>query len=310
MSSVAISVVVPAYNARMWIREAIESTLSQTLAPAEILVVDDGSTDDTPAVLAEYGTKIRCITQPNRGVAFARNVGIRLATGEFIAILDADDVWHPRKLELQARVMREHPSIATLGTRVFDWPTRNMPSVECEGLPRVTVVDRNALAVKNYLAASSVMIRRDVIERIGGFDVQLQGAADHDCWLRAAEIADVGNLELPLMGYRSLAGSMSKQAHAMEADMRRILTKLDASDYWRGDRLLRRRAHSYVSYSCAYLHGAAGDQVGALKQLLKSLAWYPLPYSRAEAGVGLGRARRLTVQVLRLARVMHPDPGC
>jgi hypothetical protein len=203
--------------------------------------------------------------------------------------------------------MRAHPAIGTLGTRIFDWPTQPIPSIKSEVSPHLTIVDRDQLAVKNYLAASSVMVRRDIVQRVGGFDTQLQGAEDHDYWLRAAEIAHVAKVDLPLMGYRSVAGSLSKQARAMEADMRRILSKLDDRDYWRGDRLLRRKAHSYVNYSCAFLHGAAGDQVGAIRRSVASLAWYPLPFTRAEAGVSLGRPKRLTVQVLRLAGLMQPD---
>src|SRR6185437_11144924 len=95
-----VSVVIPTYNSGPLVTEAVESVLAQTLPAAEVLVVDDGSTDDTPERLAAYGERIRYLPQANQGVAAARNRGIREATGDLIAFLDADDVWHPRKLEI------------------------------------------------------------------------------------------------------------------------------------------------------------------------------------------------------------------
>lgn len=305
-----VSVVIPVFNGREWVRAAVESALAQTERAREVIVVDDGSTDDTPAVLGSYGDRIRAISQRNSGVASARNAGMRAAEGDLIAFLDADDVWHPRKLELQTRALAAHPEIGLLGTRVFDWPAQGYPSVVGAPAPGVTRVEAGSLAVKNYLTVSSVMVRREVAQRAGEFDTQLQGAADHDYWLRAAEHAGVGNLEARLTGYRAVAGSMSRQAAAMEADMRRILRKLDARDAWRGSRALRMRAHSYVNFSCAYMYGAAGRQGAAVVRMLRSLLWYPWPYARAEAVVPWARARRLAVLLLRMAGVMKPDPGC
>src|SRR5712675_1199611 len=96
-----VSVIIPTYNSGRLVVEAVESALAQTLAPAEILVVDDGSTDDTRDRLAKFGPPVSYIHQENQGVAAARNRGIRAATGDLVAFLDADDVWHPKKLERQ-----------------------------------------------------------------------------------------------------------------------------------------------------------------------------------------------------------------
>src|SRR5437773_3781756 len=101
LMNVTVSVVIPTYNYARYLPEAIDSALAQTHAPLEVIVVDDGSTDDTPRVLAVYGDRIRVIRQANRGPGAARNTGIAAARGEYVGFLDADDVWLPRKLELQ-----------------------------------------------------------------------------------------------------------------------------------------------------------------------------------------------------------------
>jgi len=310
MSPQTVSVIIPTFNCRSWVGQAIDSALAQTLAPTEIIVIDDGSTDDTGAVLNAYGTRIRRITQPNQGVAAARNSGLRAARGDLVAFLDADDVWHPCKLALQTRIMSKSPDVGLLASRVFPWPAETMPELELpEGL-RPVRIGREQLAVRNYLPTSSVLVRRDVVERTGEFDVRLNGPEDHDYWLRTTGVASVALLSLPLVGYRRVSGSLSTRPRTMEAGLRRILHKLDGDDFWRGDRMLRRRAYGYASLSCSQLYGAAGDQISAARKLLESLAWYPLPMRRAEAGVPLGRARRLAVVLLRLAHLMEPDPTC
>ncbi len=112
MKRANVSVVIPTYNAASWIAETLESVLAQTVQPAEIIVVDDGSTDDTAVVLDPYQNRIRHICQDNAGVSAARNRAIEAANGEFIAFLDSDDIWHPQKLEYQMDVFA-HPRAGT-----------------------------------------------------------------------------------------------------------------------------------------------------------------------------------------------------
>jgi len=306
-----ISVVIPAFNAAPWIREAIGSALAQTIAPLEVIVVDDGSTDETATLLAAYGTRIRTITQPNQGVAAARNAGIAAACGEWIAFLDADDVWDRRKLELQLQALQSDSSIGLFGTATFAWPL-SQPCTCDRAIDRMMPlarITRDTLAVKNYLTTSSILVRHDVVKSVGAFDTALCGPEDHDYWLRCADFTRIAILMVPLTGYRAVSGSLSTRAPAMEAGMRRILSKLEARDFWRGQRLRRRHAYSYVSHSCAQLHGAAGNQTLAIQKLIASIIWYPFPYTRAEAGVPFVRARRLAVLLLRLLGLRPPDPG-
>src|SRR5262249_9808749 len=122
MSSALISVIIPTFNAGHFITEAIDSVLGQTAVPAEIIVVDDGSKDDTRERLARYGRQIRYIHQKKQGVSATRNRGVQEALGEHIAFLDAGDVWHPRKLELQLATLSGETDLGLLGTRTFPWP--------------------------------------------------------------------------------------------------------------------------------------------------------------------------------------------
>src|SRR5436305_5180727 len=105
MNGVPVSVVIPTYNCGGLVAEAVGSVLAQSRLPAEIIVVDDGSRDDTRERLAPFGDRIRYVCQANQGVSAARNLGVQHARGEVIAFLDADDIWHPRRLELQLQVM-------------------------------------------------------------------------------------------------------------------------------------------------------------------------------------------------------------
>ncbi|CAG0941402.1 partial heptose III glucuronosyltransferase, partial [Anaerolineae bacterium] len=106
-----LSVVIPVYNGEKFIGRALESVFSQTVPPDEIIVVNDGSRDGTAQKLAEFGDRIQVISIPNGGVANARNVGLKACTGDLIALLDADDIWYPDKLEKQLAVMQRYPAI-------------------------------------------------------------------------------------------------------------------------------------------------------------------------------------------------------
>src|SRR5512143_4014499 len=112
-----VSVVMPVYNGARYLRQALESALNQTYRPLEIIVVDDGSTDETSAILAEFGSRIRAIRQKNPGSAAARNAALQAAHGEIIAFLDADDLWLPQKLEVQVAYLRAHPDVELVATR-------------------------------------------------------------------------------------------------------------------------------------------------------------------------------------------------
>ncbi len=296
-----VSVIIPSYNSGPLVAEAVASALAQSHAPAEVIVIDDGSTDNTPERMAAFGPPVRYLRQPNQGVAAARNAGLRVATGELIAFLDADDVWHPRKLELQVECLRRAPEVALLGTGTVDWPRERFP-IDDFGEPRQPLrVCFDELVVRNHFVTSSVVVRKNALDRVGEFDRALHGPEDFDLWLRVAREAPVANLPLPLTGYRDVVGSLGKQAVTMQSCGRRILEKLGGGGVFRGRPWLRRKAHSYLDYSCAYLHGADGNPGPALRSMLRSLIQYPMPYRRRDVRMPLARARLLARLVRRWA---------
>ncbi len=225
-----------------------------------------------------------------------------------VAFLDADDVWHPRKLELQARIFAEDPSLGLLGTGAFDWPMAAFPEVGPDQSGPVVPVTWCQLAVKNYLTTSSVVARHEILDEAGPFDTRMQGPEDRDLWLRVAEISRIANLDKPLTGYRKVPGSVSRQSAICQEGMLRILSKLDDQNAWRGDHLLRRRAYAYVHHSCSYNYSVEGEYSIALLNLMKSFAWYPFPFRQSEVRTRLERPKRLVNIALRMLRLRGQEP--
>ena len=178
-----ISVVIPTYNRVTFLKDAIDSVLAQTFLDFELIVVDDGSTDETPKLLSSYNNKVRVITQTNQGPSAARNRGIETAKGEWIAFLDSDDVWKPDKLKKQVQFITDNPDTKICqteevwirsGKRVNPKKKHEMHSgwIYEKCLPLCIV------------SPSSVMIHQDVFEKAGLFDETMLACEDYDLWLR------------------------------------------------------------------------------------------------------------------------------
>jgi glycosyltransferase involved in cell wall biosynthesis len=185
MSPPTVSVVVTVYNGERFIGESLTAILSQTRPPEEVVVVDDGSTDDTPRELERFGGDIRVISQVNGGHANALNRGFREARGDYCAKCDADDIWMPEKLRRQVSSLTAHREIdvAFGGARFF-----GLSEGPRAPYPDAGLLDRGdllrSLYRANSICASSTLIRRDLYERLGPFDERL-GAEDYDYWMRA-----------------------------------------------------------------------------------------------------------------------------
>jgi len=180
-----ITVVIPTYNRATFLKDAIDSVLAQTFLDFELIVVDDGSTDDTPKLLSSYNNKVRVITQTNQGPSAARNRGIEAAKGKWIAFLDSDDVWKPDKLKKQVRFITDHPDTKICQTEEV-W-IRNGKRVN----PRKKHEMHSGWIYEKCLplcivSPSSVMIHQDVFEKVGLFDETMPACEDYDLWLRIA----------------------------------------------------------------------------------------------------------------------------
>ncbi len=186
MSQPRVSVVIPSYNCERYLPEAIDSVLAQTYQDFEIIVVDDGSTDRTANVLSQYGDRVRAVYQQNQGVANARNHGIQLARGEWIAFLDADDVLLPHKLEAQLAVADAHAGLGMIHSgwnRVDAEGNVLMPVELWRQVPELTL--ESWLRWKPVLP-SAMLFQRKWLEQIGGFDPRFPPAEDTELVLRLA----------------------------------------------------------------------------------------------------------------------------
>ena len=202
-----VSVVIPAYNYGQFVTEAVESALNQTYRPLEVIVVDDGSTDDTRERLAPYLDRIRYVYQGNMGLSAARNTGIRHAKGEWVALLDADDLWHPRKTDVQLGVAGIDPSIGLVGSP----DCTDMPP-ELPDSPASRAIGVDDCLFGEPVSGSSALVRRNVFAAIGGFDESLRSAEDRDMWLRLAVTTRGVQVSTPCWRYREHAGQMSRHA--------------------------------------------------------------------------------------------------
>jgi glycosyltransferase involved in cell wall biosynthesis len=302
MNRVPVSVVIPTYNCGHYLTEALDSVLGQTVTPQEILVIDDGSTDDTRERLIPYAKQIRCIYQENQGVSAARNQGIQESQGELVAFLDSDDVWHPRKLELQMEILGRRPELGFLGTSTFDWPALPFPEIKRQAIDSVVSLRWEQFVARTLVVPSSVMIRRNLLIQAGGFDNGLRCSEDRDLWLRISALSPVAKLDLPLTGYRFVLGSLSQQLDALRDGGEKVLRKLDERGAWKGRRFLRRKAYSFFHYQCSYEFNSVGDSAAALQSLIKSFGWYPFPYDPSEVDT-LARLKRFVVYLLRWLRL-------
>lgn len=182
-----VSVIIPTYNRALYLCEAIDSVINQTYNDVEIIVIDDGSTDDTQQRLKQYKDAIKYIYQSNSGSAIARNRGILSSTGKYIAFLDSDDLWYPTKLEKQVRILDKNEDI---GFVYCDY-AKGHNTVEgqkghLETLSPPSGYIFNHLVDANYICTPSVIIRRSVFPNSGFFDPTLLRSQDYDLWLRLA----------------------------------------------------------------------------------------------------------------------------
>ncbi|MDB5255057.1 MAG: glycosyl transferase family 2 [Candidatus Nomurabacteria bacterium] len=197
-----VDVVIPVYNGAQFIVAALESVVRQTLRPQQIIVIDDGSTDNTNAIVSAYAAQssipVRIVTKENAGLSSARNAGIRESTADYIAFLDADDLWTPTKLAQQLQLF-EHTSFSRLGLVYCDYDVINTvgnPDMESHKTKLDTSIRGKvflALLKGNKIlsSGSGVLIKREVFTTIGTFDETLRYAEDWDMWLRIAKEYEV-----------------------------------------------------------------------------------------------------------------------
>ena len=278
-----VDIIVPTYNAAKYLPVALDSVLAQTFEDWRILLIDDGSTDNTAKIVAPYlerlGEKLVYIKQQNGGVSAARNNGIRNATAEFVALLDADDVWLPCRLTESLRCFEGRPEVGL----AYGLISR----IDSEG----TVIDtfkgnrRNAqgkIAPYIYmrsvqLPTSSMMFRRECTDRVGVFDETLKQTEDRDLWLRMSFHYEVAFAPTVISLYRTAGDSLTADSDGMLKAQLQFIEKHYGSPGC-GMRA-RRIALSHIYRQRAEAFGLRQQMQGAVQSSLRALALYPLDLS-------------------------------
>ncbi|MGB8658701.1 MAG: glycosyltransferase [Candidatus Zixiibacteriota bacterium] len=198
-----VSVVIPTYNSAHFLGEALQSVFDQTFKDYELIVVDDGSTDETKQIVAEYGDKIKYIFQENSGPASAKNNGIRNSVGKYIAFLDADDLWLPTKLEKQVKTFQQSPELAMIFTEHSVFNDRGIYLALIGKRKRLIKGDiaRN-IFLHNGVATPTVIVRKEIFNKIGLFEEDLCMAEDDNMWVRIAVNFKVELIDEPLVKIR------------------------------------------------------------------------------------------------------------
>jgi glycosyltransferase involved in cell wall biosynthesis len=243
-----VSVVIPTYNRAWSLATALDSVLSQDFGAFETIVVDDGSSDETPALLAGYGAALRVIRQPNRGVSAARNAGIRAARAPLVALLDSDDYWLPGKLAAQTAFFDQNPEALICQTEEI-W-IRNGVRVN----PGKRHRKRSGMIFGPSLelclvSPSAVMLRRSLFDSVGFFDERLPACEDYDLWLRIGCRHPVHLIERPLIVKRGGHPDQLSRAPGLDRYRIRAICGLLARNTLTADQ--RRAAWETLAAKCA-----------------------------------------------------------
>src|SRR5580765_1257337 len=217
-----VSVIILTYNYGRFIAEALRGVLAQTHPSSEIIVVDDGSTDDTQEIVAQFGESVKYIRQENSGVCAARNRGVEESSGDYIAFLDADDIWEPTKLEKQVAKFASDPAIALVhcGMRESDDETGETIRVHLDGGEEG--VAENLLLWEEPVIVGpggTIMISRIAFDAVDGFDPRMKVGEDWDFCYRVARRFNVGFVAEPLVNYRSHEAAAHHSVENMERGM-------------------------------------------------------------------------------------------
>jgi glycosyltransferase involved in cell wall biosynthesis len=276
----AISVIIPTYNCAQYLRESLDSILGQTHAPQEVIVVDDGSTDDTAKVLAAYGGHISAVAAPHRGYAAARNLGLSHARGEWIGFHDADDVALPDRLAAPLQALRQHPACEGIfcnGSRMDDGrplvPSELARRANARPLTVVDVFDGFPIYFQGAL------LKRTVFEQTGAFTTTLGIHPDMEYGYRLLARHQIRFFDRPVFRYRWHGANVTRDSLAGREEIARILAHLAEADQASVARIGRRKLRARLArhyYQIARRRLALGQADEARRALGRALALRPL----------------------------------
>lgn len=279
-----VSVIIPTYNCAQYICQAVDSVLAQTYHDFELVVVDDGSTDDTKELLMRYDKHLTYIYQENKGMTAARNTGIKNSSGEYIAFLDSDDIWLPNKLERQVKLLDESPEVGLVycwhyyidaeGNRCKFWNNKIGRSFESGSRLFEKLIEKNVISG----GGSTPIIRRECLGKSGMFDESIPYSGDWDLWLRISMDYIMAVIPEPLACYRVLDENHKYPEKFVQYNIDRGIvtvvkkvTQLLAERGYKGHRKLKRKALVGFHLHFAEIWQSLGDWSRVRRHLLRAL---------------------------------------
>lgn len=274
MAPPKVSVIIPTYNYGRFLPRALESVLSQTYTDYEIIVVDDGSTDETYQVVAEYKNKVKYLTKENGGVATARNVGIQVANGNYIAFLDADDAWVPHKLAIQVEYLDNNPEFGMVyadmahyvsGRKVHD-------AYLCErGYKHIAQgwIFKNLLS-ECFIFTPTVLVRKSCFDVVGLHDPKLRTCQDIDMWLRIAEQYQIGFIDQPLAVRHDHSHNSTKNWDNYLGNPIRMFKKLEATQTDESMRAIIQNRLKDMYFDLGWHQFCSGEMIDSRKSMRES----------------------------------------
>lgn len=273
MNCLTVSVLMSTYNRAHLLPEALDSLLAQSRLPDEIIVVDDGSTDHTQAVLAAYGPPVQTIYQENQGPPSARNTGLRAATGDLIAFLDSDDVIPPESIALRAEYLEQHPDVPAVYGAAYmtDMQNNVLGWFRKPPLPQGDLLAE--MACRPVFPNHAYMTYRANALKVGFFDVSLHVQDDLDYWIRFAAVYEFAALDVPLAYYR-MHDAMSIKTQAEDIIRKGIIAQQRAFEIPRFAQLTpQQQARVYSIH--ATQHALLGDSQMARHWYQQAIATHP-----------------------------------
>ena len=245
-----VSVIIATFNRSRFIRESIESVLSQTFNDYELIVVDDGSTDNTRAIVAGYGGRIRYFYKDHANQSAALNFGISQAEGEYIAFLDDDDLWLPEKLEKQMRIIDADRSVGLVAGEIYQVDVEGKITYHW-GRRYSNPVTFKFLFDYNVVNHSAALARKSLIVQAGGFDETLLTTQDYDLWLRVSKLCKVHYINEPLAKIRIHPGNKRNNRIQKLKDRIRVISKdenMRGLGFWARRRRIAKEYYIHAGY--------------------------------------------------------------
>jgi glycosyltransferase involved in cell wall biosynthesis len=251
-----VSVIIPNYNYAQYVGQAVDSVLNQTYSNIEIIVVNNGSTDNSLEILKKYGSRICLVDQENLGQSGARKTGLLRATGDFIAFLDADDIWAPRKIEKQLHLFSPKTELVYCGVYCFNEHSQKLISThfpEFKGSCASAFVNHPGVSIV-LSGESTAIFTRALLKKVGGFDPDLNSAAGWDFFRRCSKFTEFDFVPEALTNYRIHGSNMSSSSTKTIPDIRKAYKKLFEDGDWAISSRVVRKTIASLEYSFLKTH--------------------------------------------------------